>query len=264
MRDDSVEQPDAAELVAAHERALSGFAEALGLLHIDCGAPPRSALTKGARAAGRCSLPASSLTEVFQGRRLPKLDFTIELVRQLRPGDPDLLDEWRDRWRDVKRAEHRAASARRALKARPQGGAPAVPTVPHEVEQERERDQDRPASKKDQSKNNSSRRALKNKNKGSRRAEDAPLCPVCRLPTHRDFAEVWACDGCGGISRWDASGTVILMDSSRGRSSSETNAYICTTCDLLVHPLKMQGDLCPRCGTNLVTGERARDDDAVW
>ncbi|MFF3646932.1 hypothetical protein [Streptomyces sp. NPDC002564] len=125
MVEHASEQATAAELIAAHDRALREFAEALGLLHIDCGAPPRSDLTKGAKAAGRCTLPASSLTEVFQGRRLPKLDFTVELIRQLRPGEPELLDEWRERWRIVKRAEQKAAPARRALRAGEE--APGVP-----------------------------------------------------------------------------------------------------------------------------------------
>ncbi|MEU8959533.1 hypothetical protein AB0C93_35195 [Streptomyces sp. NPDC048518] len=126
----TTEPPRAAELIAAHDRALRDFAEALVLLHIDCGAPPRSDLTKGAKAAGRCPLPASSLTEVFQGRRLPKLDFTIELVRQLGGDRPELLDAWRKRWRHVKVAEQRAAPARRTLRAlrtlRTRTGAPAA------------------------------------------------------------------------------------------------------------------------------------------
>ncbi|MFJ2767288.1 hypothetical protein [Streptomyces sp. NPDC087300] len=249
MRDDSFEQPDAAELIAAHERALSGFAEALVLLHIDCDAPPRSALTKGAKAAGRCPLPASSLTEVFQGRRLPKLDFTVELVRQLRPGDADLLDEWRERWRSVKRAEQKAAPARRALKLRSQNGKPSASTgssAPADVPEGHKAEVPRDAEKKNGP------------------VEDTPQCPVCRLPALKDFAEVWACDGCGGVSRWDASRTVVLMDSSRGRTSFEANAYICATCDLLVHPFKMRGDRCPRCRTHLVSGARTRDEDTVW
>ncbi|MEV5982179.1 hypothetical protein [Streptomyces sp. NPDC052114] len=269
MRDDSLERPDTAELIAAHDRALSGFADALVLLHIDCGAPPRSALTKGARAAGRCSLPASSLTEVFQGRRLPKLDFTIELVRQLRPGDTDLLDEWRDRWRSVKRAEQRAAPARRALKSRTQEVKPAETEAPLGETLSAEPQvpkKDRPKERPKDARKDRPGPARKNTSEDSRTG-DAPRCPVCRLAARRDFStEAWACDGCGGISRWDASGTVILMDSSRGRSSFEANAYICATCDLLVHPLRMQGDFCPRCGAHLVPGEPVRDEgeDSVW
>ncbi|MGW0819263.1 tetratricopeptide repeat protein [Streptomyces viridiviolaceus] len=115
-------------MIAHHEEQLAAFADALNQLHIACGAPPHSTISKNARSANRCPLPASSLSEVFAGKRLPKLEFLIELIRHLRPGDRQLLDEWRGRWSAAKQAERRALPARKRQKA--SAATPSAPPVP--------------------------------------------------------------------------------------------------------------------------------------
>ena len=56
------------ELLPAWDQVLEEFATALVRLHIACGAPPRSALAKQVDKGDRCRLPASTLSEVFNGK----------------------------------------------------------------------------------------------------------------------------------------------------------------------------------------------------
>ncbi|MGW1365021.1 hypothetical protein ACWCQP_47495 [Streptomyces chartreusis] len=52
---------------------------------------------------------------MFNGKRLPNYDFTMELIRQLRPADADLQEEWRQRWMKAKYTATRAAKAQKRL-----------------------------------------------------------------------------------------------------------------------------------------------------
>ncbi|MFG2507022.1 hypothetical protein ACGFOW_16145 [Streptomyces rubiginosohelvolus] len=115
-RDPEIIRNAAAEMITEFERQLAAFAEALHQLHIESGAPPHSTISRRARDAGRYSLPASSLSEVFAGKRLPKRDFLTELVRQLSPDDRQLPDEWHRRWTQAKQAERRALFVRNQQK----------------------------------------------------------------------------------------------------------------------------------------------------
>ncbi|MFE4678184.1 tetratricopeptide repeat protein [Streptomyces sp. NPDC056723] len=117
-----------AELIAEHEWKLAAFADGLNQLHIDCGAPPHSTISKNARKSNRYPLPASSLSEVFAGKRLPKLDFLIELIRQLSPDDLQLREEWRSRWATVKQAERRALLIRKRQEVSP-ATLPVLPAL---------------------------------------------------------------------------------------------------------------------------------------
>ncbi|MYY80871.1 MULTISPECIES: zinc ribbon domain-containing protein [unclassified Streptomyces] len=103
------------ELLLIRDQVLSEFASALELLHIACGAPPKLALKKQADKDGRCPLPTSTLSEVFNGKKLPSLDFTMELIRQLRPDDAGLQQEWRERWSKAKYTTTQAAKAQKRL-----------------------------------------------------------------------------------------------------------------------------------------------------
>ncbi|WP_406730129.1 hypothetical protein [Streptomyces sp. NBC_01794] len=103
------------ELLMARDQVLEEFSTALEILHISCGAPPKLTLKKRAEKAGRCPLPTSTLSEVFNGKKLPSFDFTIELIRQLRPDDAELQKEWRARWSKAKRTTVRAAKAEKRL-----------------------------------------------------------------------------------------------------------------------------------------------------
>ncbi|WP_328406419.1 hypothetical protein OHS70_38425 (plasmid) [Streptomyces sp. NBC_00390] len=113
-RDDLSDLTDE-ELLLARDQVLDEFATALEILHIACGAPPKLALKKQADKDGRCPLPTSTLSEVFNGKKLPGLDFTMELIRQLRPDDAELQDEWRARWAKAKYTTTQAAKAQKRL-----------------------------------------------------------------------------------------------------------------------------------------------------
>ncbi|USQ89876.1 ATP synthase F0 subunit B (plasmid) [Streptomyces phaeoluteigriseus] len=113
-RDDLSDLTDE-ELLLARDQVLDEFATALEMLHIACGAPPKLALKKQADKDGRCPLPTSTLSEVFNGKKLPGLDFTMELIRQLRPDDAGLQDEWRARWAEAKYTTTQAAKAQKRL-----------------------------------------------------------------------------------------------------------------------------------------------------
>ncbi|MDQ1013163.1 cell division septum initiation protein DivIVA [Streptomyces sp. V4I23] len=52
---------------------------------------------------------------MFNGKKLPSFDFTMELIRQLRPDDAELQEEWRARWVDAKYTTTRAAKAQKRL-----------------------------------------------------------------------------------------------------------------------------------------------------
>lgn len=65
------------ELLPAWDQVLEEFATALVRLHIACGAPPRSALAKQVDKGDRCRLPASTLSEVFNGKKISGIDFTM-------------------------------------------------------------------------------------------------------------------------------------------------------------------------------------------
>lgn len=125
MTKDDLSDLTGEELLLARQRVLDEFATALVTLHIDCGAPPHAALAKQAEKDDRCRLPKSTLSEVFNGKKLPSIDFTVELIRQLRPDETGLLDEWRERWSQAKYAITRIAKEQknreRAEKARGQG-----------------------------------------------------------------------------------------------------------------------------------------------
>ncbi|MFB6557382.1 nucleoside monophosphate kinase [Streptomyces sp. NPDC056400] len=97
----------------SYEAALADFAAALYELRIDAGAPAYKAIEKAARQQGRVPLSASAISEALQGKRLPSIDFTLELVRQLAGADPRVTESWRERWKRV-RLLQRSAKAPRA------------------------------------------------------------------------------------------------------------------------------------------------------
>ncbi|MFI9809553.1 hypothetical protein ACIHEJ_35385 [Streptomyces sp. NPDC052301] len=105
------------ELMSAGERVLEEFATTLEILRIACGAPAQLTLHKKSKKDGRCTLPTSTLSEVFNGKRLPNYDFTMELIRQLRPGDATLQEEWHQRWMKAKYTVTWAAKAQKRLEA---------------------------------------------------------------------------------------------------------------------------------------------------
>ncbi|MDT0458089.1 nucleoside monophosphate kinase [Streptomyces sp. DSM 41527] len=109
--EEATELPDLDSL-DAYRRALADFAEALVELHVNSDAPTLRQVEAGARADGRCFLSVSAISEALNGKRLPSLDFTAELVRQLTSNNGELAQERTARWRNVKRLQRRARATR--------------------------------------------------------------------------------------------------------------------------------------------------------
>ncbi|MFF8413760.1 nucleoside monophosphate kinase [Streptomyces omiyaensis] len=125
MADQSDDQHQA---VDAYVRELTAFADALHVLHVDCGSPSYREIATAARAAGRVSLSSSAISEAISGKRLPSLDFTLELVRQLAKDDQGALGQWRERWKRVKLHQRQASAHRKRSGARSEiGAAPDQP-----------------------------------------------------------------------------------------------------------------------------------------
>jgi adenylate kinase len=97
-----------------YERELAAFADALHELHVDRGAPAYRQIQVSAKAAGRLSLSSSAISEVLGGKRLPSMEFTLELVRQLVGDDRGAREQWRERWKQVKVHQRRASAARKS------------------------------------------------------------------------------------------------------------------------------------------------------
>ncbi|MFI1436493.1 adenylate kinase family protein [Streptomyces lydicus] len=108
--EEAAELPDLDNL-DAYGRALADFADALVDLHVNAGAPTLRQVEERARADGRCLLSVSAISEALNGKRLPSLDFTAELVRQLTSNNGELLKEWIEQWRSVKRLQRKARVA---------------------------------------------------------------------------------------------------------------------------------------------------------
>ncbi|WP_246042407.1 nucleoside monophosphate kinase [Streptomyces globosus] len=103
-----------------YERALGEFAAALVDLRINHGAPTYKQLSKAAQTAGRTSLSSSAISEAMNGVRLPSMEFTLELVRQIAGHDPQVREAWRERWTRVRRLQRRGT----AYRARPERTSP--------------------------------------------------------------------------------------------------------------------------------------------
>lgn len=117
MADPTQNQFNAAE---AYARELAAFTDALHVLHVDRGSPSYRAIATAAGADGRVSLSSSAISEAFNGKRLPSLDFTLELIRQLAGPDHAVREQWRDRWKSVK-LHQRQATAQRKQSQTPRG-----------------------------------------------------------------------------------------------------------------------------------------------
>ncbi|QKW53606.1 adenylate kinase family protein [Streptomyces buecherae] len=109
--------PEVRDTQVSYEVALANFAAALYELRIDAGAPAYKEIEKAARQQGRVSLSASAISEALQGKRLPSIDFTLELVRQLAGGDPRATDSWRERWKEVRLLQRSAKVCRAGMAA---------------------------------------------------------------------------------------------------------------------------------------------------
>ncbi|WP_308280694.1 nucleoside monophosphate kinase [Streptomyces coelicoflavus] len=119
MADPTEEQLDPADVYA---RELTNFAEALHVLHVDRGSPSYRAVSAAAETAGRVSLSSSAISEAFSGKRLPSLDFTLELVRQLAGPDQEVREDWRERWKRVKLCQRQSVARRRQSKPQHETG----------------------------------------------------------------------------------------------------------------------------------------------
>ncbi|WP_143670282.1 hypothetical protein [Streptomyces antimycoticus] len=91
MPDPTEDQLDAADTFG---RELAAFVDALHVLHVENGSPSYRAIAAAAGTAGRVPLSSSAISEAFNGKRLPSLDFTLELIRQLAGSDQGLREQW--------------------------------------------------------------------------------------------------------------------------------------------------------------------------
>ncbi|MEU3550567.1 nucleoside monophosphate kinase [Streptomyces longwoodensis] len=115
MADQTEDQRGAAD---AYARELAAFADALHVLHVDRGSPSYWEIAAAAGAAGRVSLSSSAISEAISGKRLPSLNFTLELVRQLAGADQGVREQWRERWKRVKLHQRQASAYRKQSGAR--------------------------------------------------------------------------------------------------------------------------------------------------
>ncbi|AQS65593.1 hypothetical protein [Streptomyces pactum] len=124
--EESAVDPQGNEVINAFEAALTAFAEELTLLHIASGSPSYATI---ASASVRSRLTKSGLTEMLTGKRLPSQEALLEFVRVVttpsgldKPtaakfrADPDMVQEWRDRWQHVKVLQRQAQRAKKRLR----------------------------------------------------------------------------------------------------------------------------------------------------
>ncbi|WP_406253890.1 hypothetical protein [Streptomyces chartreusis] len=114
----------------AYEDELAAFAEQLSDLHIAVGRPSHSEISKRAVSV---ALPKSTVNDALHGKRLPKREFLIALVRvlvacgdnkdtvRISHDDPRLVD-WVERWNRLARLEKQ--------RRRVQPDQPAARTLP--------------------------------------------------------------------------------------------------------------------------------------
>ncbi|GAA4131777.1 hypothetical protein GCM10022285_21610 [Streptomyces tunisiensis] len=130
MGTSGADQSGSLDHVGRYEEALARFADGLQELHIDCDAPAFRDIAEKAKNAGRVNLSVSAISEALSGRRLPSIDFTLELVRQLSGNDAVIQQKWRDQWRATKQLQRRAQPTlrerRRAQSARSEISAEEV------------------------------------------------------------------------------------------------------------------------------------------
>lgn len=126
MDDGSALRGDSPVAGERYTRELADFAEQLRELRIKRGNPSLRSIAGRARKIGEQRLVHNTLSEVFKGVRLPRLDLLLSLVRTLlayddngqpcpepSAGSPE-LQVWRDRWRalETQRVETRKPAAK--------------------------------------------------------------------------------------------------------------------------------------------------------
>lgn len=116
MATSGADQSGSFDHVGPYEDALARFAEGLQELHINCDAPAFRDIAEKARNSGRVNLSVSAISEALSGRRLPSIDFTLELVRQLAGNNAEIQQKWREQWRATKQLQRRAQPALREQK----------------------------------------------------------------------------------------------------------------------------------------------------
>lgn len=90
----------------AFDRELAGFAANLRKLQADCGRPSQRDISRAAPRGQ--SLPVTTISDTLRGKRLPKIDFLIALVRAMLSlssdrrspvsRDDPAVESWRTEW----------------------------------------------------------------------------------------------------------------------------------------------------------------------
>lgn len=117
---------------AAYKSALADFAADLKRLHVSHGEPSLGELVKRAAEAGE-DLSLAGISEIFTGKRFPKLPYTIRLIHAL-TDEPEVVSHWRERWEKV-------ADLRQAAKSRPATPDPGSDASTGEREESRSREE---------------------------------------------------------------------------------------------------------------------------
>ncbi|MFE4579434.1 nucleoside monophosphate kinase [Streptomyces chartreusis] len=121
---------DTGDAANTYARELVGFAAALRVLHVDRGSPSYREIAAAAGDAGRVSLSSSAISEALSGKRLPSMDFTLELIRQLAGSDQEIREQWRERWKRVKLHQRQATTYRRQSQSRSENGQRPLKDAP--------------------------------------------------------------------------------------------------------------------------------------
>ena len=101
------------DVEAAYDRALDAFAEDLNDLHSLHDAPSLQSLMDRSVASRGRRVGKSTMSDAFNGKRLPSIDVTLRLVQLLAADAPadareKLTAHWRGRWRETKRLQKAA------------------------------------------------------------------------------------------------------------------------------------------------------------
>jgi hypothetical protein len=108
---------------AAYDRALGAFAGDLNDLHSLHDAPSLQSLMDRSVASRGRRVGKSTMSDAFNGKRLPSIDVTLRLVQLLAADAPTdarekLATHWRGRWRETKRLQKAAQRQARSSQAR--------------------------------------------------------------------------------------------------------------------------------------------------
>jgi WD40 repeat protein len=110
-----------ADQIAEYRSALAAFASGLRALYDASSFASLGELSSTSRKTGRRALSPAGISDALNGKRLPSMDYTLELVRLLAsPGGnagAEAQRQWRDQWQAVKKLQRASRSAEKEISA---------------------------------------------------------------------------------------------------------------------------------------------------